>query len=248
MKEDPQYIAQQAVDLKNDPLLAWQGRYYVWIALGVGLLLPGLVAVVLGGSLWSGMLWGGFMRVVVTHHCTFFINSLCHMWGSQPYSHKNSARDNFVLAFFTYGEGYHNFHHRFEADYRNGIRWFHWDPTKWWIRSLSFIGVTRNLKKISDAEILKARLQTDETRLISKGYYNESLQELKRQIEETLRKINQARARFAEIQRDFGLQKEAALKQLRYEMKSAKAELRALLEQWRLACRVYGHSLSVNIQ
>ena len=68
--------------------------------------------------------------MVMTHHTTFFINSLAHIWGSQPFTDRNSARDNGILAFFTFGEGYHNFHHLFENDYRNGIRWWQFDPTR----------------------------------------------------------------------------------------------------------------------
>ena len=64
---------------------------------------------------------------------TFFINSLAHMWGVQPYTDENTARDNWVVALLTYGEGYHNFHHMFAHDYRNGVRWWQWDPSKWFI-------------------------------------------------------------------------------------------------------------------
>ena len=70
----------------------------------------------------------------------------------------NSARDNPWLAVLTYGEGYHNFHHQFAHDYRNGIRWWHWDPSKWIICALSWIGVTRRLKRTPDVAIQRARL------------------------------------------------------------------------------------------
>ena len=85
-----------------------------------------------------------------------FINSLAHFWGSQPYTDKNTARDNGVLAFFTFGEGYHNYHHIFEYDYRNGIRWYQFDPTKWLIKGLSYVGLTSNLRKVPEERIEKA--------------------------------------------------------------------------------------------
>ena len=85
------------------------------------------------GDIWGSLLLGGFLRLVVSHHCTFFINSLAHFWGSRPYTTENTARDNGILALFTWGEGYHNYHHLFQWDYRNGIRWYQWDPTKWLI-------------------------------------------------------------------------------------------------------------------
>src|SRR5207244_1492082 len=74
-----------------------------------------------------------------------------------PYSVMNTARDNWFLAFFTFGEGYHNFHHAFPSDYRNGIRWYHWDPTKWVIGSLSLTGMSWGLKRTSHRLIERAK-------------------------------------------------------------------------------------------
>ena len=85
----------------------------------------------LHGDLLGMMLLAGVLRMVMTHHTTFFINSLAHIWGSQPFTDRNSARDNGILAFFTFGEGYHNFHHLWAWDYRNGVKWYQWDSTKW---------------------------------------------------------------------------------------------------------------------
>jgi len=81
------------------------------------------------------------------------------MWGSRPYTDENSARDNGIIALFTFGEGYHNFHHIFEYDYRNGIQWWHFDPTKWLIKSLSWFKLTSNLRKAPEERIEKAKLQ-----------------------------------------------------------------------------------------
>ena len=80
------------------------------------------------------------------------------MWGSRPYTDENTARDNTLLALFTYGEGYHNYHHIFQYDYRNGIHWWQFDPTKWLIFSLSWVGITRNLKRCPQFAIEKAKL------------------------------------------------------------------------------------------
>ena len=93
------------------------------------------------------------------HHVTFFINSLAHMWGSRPYTDENSARDNPVLAVITYGEGYHNYHHIFAHDYRNGVRWWQWDPDQVaHRRALQFVGLTRRLKRTPDFQIQRALL------------------------------------------------------------------------------------------
>ena len=99
------------------------------------------------------------LRLVLSHHFTFFINSLAHIWGKQTYTDENSARDNGFLAFLTYGEGYHNFHHIFETDYRNGIKWYQFDPTKWFIKTASLLGITKNLRTVPEERIEQAKVQ-----------------------------------------------------------------------------------------
>ena len=79
------------------------------------------------------------------------------MWGKRPYSTDVSARDNWFLAFFTHGEGFHNFHHTFPSDFRNGLRWYHWDPNKWTILALKLTGLARNLRKTPVPLIERAR-------------------------------------------------------------------------------------------
>ncbi|MBI3307310.1 MAG: acyl-CoA desaturase, partial [Candidatus Omnitrophica bacterium] len=72
------------------------------------------------------------------------------------------AKDHWLVAFLTNGEGYHNFHHRFPGDYRNGVRWYQWDPSKWLIGFLSWFGLSRDLKRVSDFRILEARLAAEQ--------------------------------------------------------------------------------------
>jgi stearoyl-CoA desaturase (delta-9 desaturase) len=98
---------------------------------------------------------------VANHHVTFFINSLAHMWGSQPYTDENTARDNWFISLFTYGEGYHNFHHMFQNDYRNGVRWWQFDFNKWFISVCSWFGLAFELKRAPGFKILRARLNME---------------------------------------------------------------------------------------
>ena len=155
--ESGKYDFSNGKDLEQDPIVAWQHRYYIPLVLATNVGLP-LALGWLAGDLWGVFLLAGLLRLVLIHHTTFFINSLAHMWGTRPYTDENSARDNPVLAFVTYGEGYHNFHHIFERDYRNGIRWWQWDPSKWLIWSLSKLGLASDLKRVPDVTIQRARL------------------------------------------------------------------------------------------
>jgi stearoyl-CoA desaturase (Delta-9 desaturase) len=154
-------------DIKADPIAAFQHRFYIPLVLGTNFGFS-LLAGWLSGDLW-GVFWlAGMLRLVLSHHVTWFINSLAHAWGNQPYTDKNSARDNPVLAVITYGEGYHNFHHLYASDYRNGVRWWQWDPTKWLIAGLSFVGLTSNLRRMPEVTIQQARLAMQFQRLEQK--------------------------------------------------------------------------------
>lgn len=144
-------------DLKRDPLLAFQHRCYVPLALLANFGLP-LAAGLVFHDVWGMLILAGVLRLVWSHHVTFFINSLAHMWGSRPYTDDNTARDNPLIAVLTYGEGYHNFHHIFAHDYRNGARWWQWDPTKWLIAGLRWVGITRRLKRTPSFQIQRALL------------------------------------------------------------------------------------------
>lgn len=152
--EDPKYPK----DLTNDALVMWQHKYYWVLCVVMGFGLPTLIGHFLGSAL-GGFALAGLARVVFVHHCTFFINSLCHIVGTRPYTDTNTARDSALMAVFSYGEGYHNYHHYFPTDYRNGIRWFHFDPTKWMIKTLSMIGWTNDLKKVPEKLINQAKLE-----------------------------------------------------------------------------------------
>ena len=146
-------------DLQCDPLVRWQHRHYLPLALAMNLGLPLLVGWIFGDVLGVFLL-AGVLRLVVSHHATFFINSLAHMWGSQPYTDDNTARDNGVVSLLTYGEGYHNFHHLFAHDYRNGVRWWQWDPSKWFINAMRWLGLARNLKRVPWFKVQRALLDT----------------------------------------------------------------------------------------
>ena len=146
-----------APDLMRDKIVMWQHKHYLLLVLFMNFA-PALLMGWITGDWIANILLAGVLRLVVSHHTTFFINSLAHYWGRQPYTDENSARDNDLLALFTYGEGYHNYHHIFQNDYRNGIRWWQYDPTKWLIRSASWLGLTWDLKRVPNFKIQRAKL------------------------------------------------------------------------------------------
>ncbi|MBE2213211.1 MAG: fatty acid desaturase [Opitutaceae bacterium] len=147
-------------DLERDPLVVWQERWYYVLAVAVGFLLPAALGWLYGGpsAALGGFLLAGVARVTFVQHMTFFINSLCHTIGSQPYSGRCSARDSWIMALFTFGEGYHNYHHEFQHDYRNGVKWWQWDPTKWTVWTLDRLRLVRDLRRVPDEKILIAQV------------------------------------------------------------------------------------------
>ena len=158
-------------DLKKDRLVMWQDKWVHAIAFFMSFIFPTILGYLyaittgnltpIGGAL-GGLLIPGVARVVMVQHATFCINSLCHMIGERPYSTSHSARDSWVAAIFTMGEGYHNYHHEFQWDYRNGVKPWQLDPSKWIIWFLSRFGLTGDLKRVPNERILLA--ETRETR------------------------------------------------------------------------------------
>ena len=147
-------------DLQKNALVMSQSRHYHLWAVTAGILTPLLIGAA-GGHALGAFLFSICLRLTVVYHSTFCINSVCHKFGKATYDIYASARDHWLVAFITNGEGYHNFHHRFPGDYRNGVRWYQWDPTKWLIAILHYGGLTWDLKRISSYRILEARLAAE---------------------------------------------------------------------------------------
>jgi len=135
--------------LRQDPLVLWQDRYYVPLVL-FGLALPFVVGFLYNG--WIGglgcFLLAGVGRTFFVLNSTFCINSICHLWGKQPHTTVDSSRDSWVVSLLTFGEGYHNYHHAHQRDYRNGPGWYNFDPSKWLIFGLSKIGAAWKLSRV----------------------------------------------------------------------------------------------------
>jgi stearoyl-CoA desaturase (delta-9 desaturase) len=199
-----------ARDLQRDPVVVWQDKHYVALTTFMNLGLP------LALGWWHGDIIGtvllvGLLRLVVNHHVTFFINSLAHFWGTRPYTETNSARDNGFLAFLTYGEGYHNYHHIFQADYRNGIRWWQWDPTKWMINLCSRVGLASDLNRVPDFKIQRAILDTQFQRARSEMAHAQGSDSLRATLEREYQLFTESINRWKMLQAERYERKKAAL-------------------------------------
>lgn len=231
-------------DLQKDKIVMWQHNHYLAIMLLANF---GITAFLgwLNGDILGMVLIAGVFRLVVVHHVTFFINSLAHIWGRQPYTDKNTARDNDILAFFTFGEGYHNFHHIFEYDYRNGVQWWHFDPTKWLIRGLSFVGLTKNLRRCPEERIEKAKLAMQLQRVQNKlaastvlANKEELLSKFNNEYDVLIAKMTefyQAKKRLMDMKRKAVVESYDSL-ELTYKYKELKASLAVQKDRWLHLC------------
>jgi stearoyl-CoA desaturase (delta-9 desaturase) len=151
-----------APDLMNDPLIRWIDRTFVlWVALGLAV--PFILGGLIGGS-WhaalTGLLWGGAVRMLVVHHVTYSINSLCHFFGRQAFNTGDESRNLFWLAPFTFGEAWHNNHHAFPTSFEHGMRRWQLDPSRFVIRGMEKLGLVWDVVRISPERQARKALET----------------------------------------------------------------------------------------
>ena len=255
-KHQPSSDLENVKDLAQDRLVMWQHNNYIAIALIASFLLPTFL-----GFLWNGwigalgaLLIGGVARVVAVHHMTFCINSFCHFIGNQPYSTKNSARDSAIMALFTFGEGYHNFHHEFQSDYRNGVKAWQFDPTKWSIWALSKLGLASDLRRVPEERIIRAEIN-EHQRAITERIDTHSIE-----LPESLQNLWQtAHDRVQDAVSNWEDQKKLytatakkqveesgrKLEELRTHVSEATKQLRIAMNEWREAQREIHQQLSM---
>lgn len=204
-------------DLWADPLVAFQHRHYAKLGALTGFALPTALGALWGDAL-GGLMLGGFCRLLFQYHATFSVNSIAHMVGGQPWSDGDSARDSVFTAIITLGEGYHNYHHTFPSDYRNGVRAWQFDPTKWFVAALSAVGQTWNLKRVPWEQALKMKIRMDMRRMlvqmhdaaVNRVAWEARVTHAKEQLEQLLARWESARkARLdhevAEAKREFAM-------------------------------------------
>jgi stearoyl-CoA desaturase (delta-9 desaturase) len=137
--------------LKRDKTVVWVSRYWLlWAALG--LLIPTLIAG------WSGFIWGGLVRIFLTHHITWSVNSICHTFGRRDYNTRDASRNNFIVGLLAFGEGWHNNHHAFPRSAFHGLRWYQIDISGYLISVMERAGLVWNVFRVKPEDQRKRSL------------------------------------------------------------------------------------------
>jgi stearoyl-CoA desaturase (delta-9 desaturase) len=135
-----------ARDLRGDRMVLWISRLFpVWVVLTFA------IPFALGG--WSGLLWGGLVRVFLTHHVTWSVNSVCHTFGTRPYRTKDRSRNQWLVGLLALGEGWHNNHHAFPRSALHGLRWWQVDLSGLTIRLLARLRLISQVQRVSIDEV-----------------------------------------------------------------------------------------------
>jgi len=230
-------------DLLKNPRVMFQHRHFFAMTWATNLAVFGLGCLFMHPI--AAFYMGFLFRVFALHHSTWFINSLCHTIGSKSYAKELSAVDNAILAFLTFGEGYHNYHHAFANDYRNGIRWFHFDPTKWIVWTASKLGWVENLRTVDTIRLKKILVSKD--RKLFLGYLSEELDDTAREMRERLDSVAHAFEsnatallnKYKELKRTSGEKKELLKIEIRRLKREVKSNWKAWVELTSIVARQY---------
>ncbi len=220
-------------DLMKNSRVMIQHNYYPYFLIGVNLIVF-LVGWGLTGSALASFYMGVLARMAMIHHCTWFINSLCHTYGSKTFARELSAVDNAIMAILTFGEGYHNYHHAFAADYRNGIRWYHFDPSKWLIWLSSKIGLVKRPRIINELSIQKSLISKDKKMILDhiSGEIDDYAIELKQKLERLSLAFNKKAITTKVKIRELNEVSKDRRKDLIDEIKNLQASLKETWNEW----------------
>jgi stearoyl-CoA desaturase (delta-9 desaturase) len=230
-------------DLLRNKLVMFQHKNYLLCMVGSNLIAFFAVGWLLNDYIGAFVLaW--WLRLFFLHHSTWFINSLAHTWGARTFSQELSAVDNYVISLLTFGEGYHNYHHTFANDYRNGIRWYHFDPTKWLIWVLNRVGLAQGLKRVNKYHIKERVIAEHKTEALEvlKASLISRREELGLSIQtvgdEITRKLTEIRERIERYysQKKSGTVSKDELKKHTKEIKTLKKSLR---DDWKHFKQLY---------
>ena len=230
-------------DLLKNKLVMFQHKYYLSLMIATN-----LGVILLGGWIFNDYV-GAFVllfltRIFVSHHTTWFVNSLAHSFGAQPYSREHSAVNNWLLAFVTLGEGYHNYHHTFTSDYRNGVRWYQYDPPKVFIWLLSKIGLAKNLITVEKLAIKKRLLGEDKRLLLERlqAFKSAQRKRIEQKIIATEAFLNRKLSEMGQLREKYKQMRKVraqgqAIRETKNEMRILETDINQNLKTWKMLCR-----------
>ncbi len=139
MSDDTSKLAPHVPDLMKDKFHVWISKWH-WVPLTV----TGFTILAIFG--WPVTLWAVFLRVTVGLHCTWLVNSACHLWGTQRFATGEDSRNNWWVSLLTFGEGWHNNHHAHAQSARHGLMWWEIDLTWYTVKLLSMLGLVTDIR------------------------------------------------------------------------------------------------------
>ncbi len=229
-------------DLLENKLVVFQHRYYGRLATATNVVLTVLVGLIVGDII-GALVFAFLLRLFLAHHSTWFINSLAHIWGSKPYSSEHSAVNNFILALLTYGEGYHNYHHTFAGDYRNGVRWYQFDPPKYLIWLMSKVGLASDLQRVNRVAIHKKlvaadrRLMLDHLDEVSHPTAHAIIARMESAYESLTEKLSSMKL---EVDRYSALKRERCVEEMetrKQQIRELRKSIRREMKEWQRLCK-----------
>ena len=135
-------------NLVKDPVVVFVSRtFLLWVVLSL------LIPFAIGG--WTGLLWGGLVRIFLTHHVTWSVNSVCHTFGKREFETKDQSRNEWIVGLLAFGEGWHNNHHAFPRSAFHGLHWWQFDLSGYIIWTLERFGLARDVYRVPS--LLRAR-------------------------------------------------------------------------------------------
>jgi stearoyl-CoA desaturase (delta-9 desaturase) len=130
--------------LLKDPIAVFVNRtYFLWVALSL------LIPFALGG--WTGLLWGGLVRIFIGHHVVFSVNSVCHVFGKREFETNDQSHNEWIVGLLAFGEGWHNNHHAFPRSAFHGLHWWQIDFSGYLIWTLERLGLVQDVYRVSPA-------------------------------------------------------------------------------------------------
>lgn len=129
--------------LKDQQVRFFQRTFLLWVALGF------VIPYLLGG--WQGLLWGGLVRMFLSHHITFSVNSICHTFGQRPFATGDRSTNQWLVGLLALGEGWHNNHHAFPQSAFHGLRWWQIDLSGYVVVLLEGLGLVWQVQRVTPA-------------------------------------------------------------------------------------------------